>query len=177
MCLDILWTLRWVRYVVFEAWRLQQDTMWIVSSKNKILTGLTVLLVLVPNWCWRCYWRKCPEILLPGCGGQACGVVVGSDPIMHMVASNFLETQYAHENTNSERPKLFCRIFVLIKMQENFLSKRFWYSAWCIYYSKASRTLGWSLILMPSPISMHALLHHISPISRWWCLEIQALLL
>ena len=25
--LDILWTLRWVRYVVFEAWRLQQDTM------------------------------------------------------------------------------------------------------------------------------------------------------
>ena len=143
-------------YVVFEAWRLQQDTMWIVSSKNKILTGLTVLAVLVPNWCWRCYWRKCPEILLPGCGGQACGVVVGSDPIMHMVASNFLETQYAHENTNSERPKLFCRIFVLIKMQENFLSKRFWYSAWCIYYSKASRTLGWSLILMPSPISMHA---------------------
>ena len=106
--------------------------------------------------CWRCYWRKCPEMLLPGCGGQACGVVVGSDPIMHMVASNFLETQYAHENTNTERPKLFCRIFVLIKMQENFLSERFWYSAWCIYYSKGSGTLGWStsFILMPSPISM-----------------------
>ena len=122
----------------------------------KILTELAVLAVLVPNWCWRCYCRKCPEMLLPGCGGQACGVVVGSDPIMHMVASNFLETQYAHENTNTERPKLFCRIFVLIKMHENFPSKRFWYSAWCIYYSKNSGTLGWftSPLLIPPPISM-----------------------